>query len=201
MSADFPYERDVDARHELERRAARQGPAAAAELLALTLWRPWPAAFVHGIPPKRCENRDWPPPTKHIGKVFALHAGLRYERGLWAWPGGYEPPPERECPTGIVMVAPLLGALDRRFGRRHVHRPAVQLDSSPEAHAEDARIRSQLAVLDLDPWWVGKVGWLFGDPIVIDPVPCKGAMGIWRVPDATAAEVWRRVEMTRGAAA
>lgn len=41
MSADFPYERDVDAQHERERRAARG-------MLALTLIRPWSDALVRG---------------------------------------------------------------------------------------------------------------------------------------------------------
>lgn len=33
-----------------------------------------------------------------------------------------------------------------------------------------------------DPWWVGPVGWYFRDLVAIEPVPCKGAQGLWSLP-------------------
>lgn len=38
---------------------------------ALTLWRPWAWAIIHG--PKRVENRTWKPPASFIGKRIGIH--------------------------------------------------------------------------------------------------------------------------------
>ena len=39
---------------------------------ALTLWRPWAAAIVHGT--KRVENREWTPPRSMLGQDMADEA-------------------------------------------------------------------------------------------------------------------------------
>lgn len=147
---------------------------------ALTVWRPWSDAIVRG--PKRVENRTWPPFV--VGGRIAIHAGKRYQdldnASEWPWPAGFVPPHEVDSPTGIVGVARLVGALDVRHGRRYLQR------------ADDAD-RARLDALDRDPWWAGPVGWLLDDVVAIEPVPCRGAMGLWTVPAAVAAEVVRRV--------
>ena len=115
----------------------------------------------------------------------AIHAGKRHQdldnASEWPWPDGFVPPHEVDSPTGIVGVARLVGALDVRHGRRYLQR------------ADDAD-RARLDALDRDPWWAGPVGWLLDDVVAIDPVPCRGAMGLWTVPPDLAAEVVRRVE-------
>lgn len=44
-----------------------------------------------------------------------------------------------------------------------------------------------------DLWWVGPVGWYFRDPVAIEPVPCKGAQGLWNLPSDVDAAVSRAV--------
>lgn len=155
---------------------------------ALTLWRPWPDAILRST--KRCENRGKPPPERLLGTVIALHAGLTYRVGDWAYPDGWVPPLESECPVGIVGVARLAGFLDLRAERR----------IGQALHVGDAgAIARRLWALDEDPWWTGPCGWLLDQVVAIKAVPCKGAMGIWTVPDDIAAVVDERVVAARAA--
>lgn len=156
----------------------------------LTLWRPWPDAIFRST--KRCENRGKPPPERLLGTTIALHAGLTYRVGDWAYPGGWVPPPASACPVGIVGVARLVGFLDLRVERRIGH--ALLVDA-----AASASLARRLWTLDEDPWWTGPCGWLLDRVVAIDAVPCKGSMGIWTVPDDVAAIVDERVLAARAA--
>jgi hypothetical protein len=39
---------------------------------------------------------------------------------------------------------------------------------------------------DIDPWAFGPWCWWFGSPLMVlrDPIPCRGALGLWRPPIA-----------------
>lgn len=149
---------------------------------ALTLWRPWSDAIVRG--PKRVENRPWAPPGRVLGQVIAIHAGQKYSAGPWEFPGGYEPPDE--SPLGVVGVARVVGYLDRRNGR-HQSESALLHD---EHYAE---LAARLHALNEDEWWAGPVGWLLDQVRAIEPVPCRGALGLWQLPVDVEAEVRRRL--------
>lgn len=186
-------------------------------LRALTLRRPWPSAIFLPDPagysealelgdigapeggydfedhevaigPKRVENRGQLPPRSILDEYIAIHAGLGYDDV--EWPGGLSVPSDSECPTGIVGVARVVGALDRRMGSAGHRRRAV-LTRDERAH----ELRRRLTTLDGDAWWAGPVGWLLENAIPIEPVACRGAQGVWPVLPAVAAEVWRRVEL------
>lgn len=141
---------------------------------ALTLWRPWSDAIVHG--PKRVENRPWCPPATILGELIAIHAGMKY--GIaegWSLPGDYSPPDEDESPTGIVGVARVMGYLDLRKGERRGEIAGGRL----------FRLGTRIYELDTDPWWLGPVGWLLEDVVALPkPLACPGALGLWRVPVA-----------------
>lgn len=137
---------------------------------ALTFWRPWSDAIVRG--PKRCENRGWPPPDRMLGEYIAIHAGKRYQRGEWPWPDGFEPPAEADSPQGIVGVARIRGALDLRRGRALMYLETV----------DELQVADRLDELDRDPWWAGPCGWLLDEVVAIEPVPCRGAQGLWNLP-------------------
>lgn len=174
-------------------------------LSGLTLRRPWPSAIFDlppegwhgyqledhevGIGPKRIENRGHLPPRSLLDEYIAIHAGLGYDEVEWP---GLRPPAESECPTGIVGIARVVGALDRRMARSGMRRrvPVLRNES-------DRELARRLTTLDRDEWWTGPVGWLLEDPIAIEPVDCRGYQGVWPVPPAVAAEVWRRVEQVR----
>lgn len=158
---------------------------------ALTVWRPWSDAIVRG--PKRVENRVWAPPGRLLGHYIAVHAGKRYDEDCWPMPG-FEPPEPDDSPTGIVGVARLLGVLEVRGKKKRMHQ-ALQASGPfwpgmpPDAAGELGR---RLWMLDQDPWWAGPCGWLLGEVRAIDPIPCRGAQGLWAVPPDEYALLRRR---------
>ncbi len=162
------------------------------DVRALTLWRPWDYAITDLG--KRVENRPKPPPAALLGKRVALHAGLTYKLDGFAWPDGVERPNMRDPETArklniragkLVAVATIVGWRDTRFGngRVEVARWATG--------AQGARI----AGLGLDPWWLGPVGILLEDVFPLrEPVPCRGQMGWWELPEESlVGDEWVRV--------
>ncbi len=121
---------------------------------AVTLWRPWPWAFI--VAGKGVENRTWQLPKSLIGTRVALHAGKTYSDEAAAWINvtfGLSVPCESEHPTGIVATGVYQGPAE---ANRFLH----------------------------DPWFVGPVGWVFAELGALpQPVPCRGAQGLWTVPE------------------
>lgn len=174
---------------------------------ALTLWRPWSDAIVRGS--KRVENRPWAPPASALGQVIAIHAGARFDSEAFA--GLREKASEvgvvlrdsTTCPMGIVGTARLVGWLDlrgvclpgptveERYDRAYVAALPGETTHPPSA-AFRARVARTLR-LDDDLWWAGPVGWLLDDVVAIDPVPCRGALGLWSMPADVEAVVRERV--------
>lgn len=143
----------------------------------LTLWRPWAAAIVHG--PKRVENRSWAPSKRLIdaGLWIAIHAGFSWDQdgarsAYEAWPAVREVVPHSTCafesswPTywrrqGVVGVARVIEASDVNW-----------------IEAND------------DPWAVGPIVWVLTDITALrQPIPCRGAQGLWTLPPEVLAAV------------
>lgn len=59
---------------------------------------------------------------------------------------------------------------------------------SPKGIVGVMRVRRFITSSD-DPWFVGPFGWELYDVKEIDPVPCKGAQGLWTVPPDVAERV------------
>ncbi len=125
----------------------------------LTLHRPWPWAFTHGG--KRVENRTWKPPPTIVGGYIALHAGKRFDpiaaERIYYGDFGVHPhlsrSPDAHPHSVIVAVAKLVG-----FREHH--------SSDPEG------------------WAFGPYVWKLPDVTLLsEPVPCKGAQGLWKLPD------------------
>lgn len=171
-------------------------PAAPPPMKALTLWRPWSCAIVRG--PKRVENRSWMPPRSAVGTEIAIHGGQRYDDHL-EWPGGWRAP--GASPIGIGGVARLIGAAYRPGQQRiQILLPPISMESFDAQRR--AEIQARLHRIEEDEWATeGSCWWLFDEPTPIEPVWCKGAQGLWTVDPMIAAEVRRRVEKARGAAA
>lgn|SRR5574341_271103 len=157
------------------------------DLRALTCWRPWPSAIFAKHPnAKRVENRGKPPPRHLLGAHIAIHAGQHADHGEWPWPADVGTwVPRDGGPVGIRGVVRILGALDCRNGQRIAH-------FRDEDITRKNRLVERLYGLDSDPWWAGPVGILLDDVVAIEPVPCKGAMGYWRVPDSVREVVFER---------
>lgn len=151
-------------------------------MLALTLKRPWSWYVSHG--PKRVENREWKPEALKPGGVFALHAGLGWDKAFapdalnmpsWApgsWPAH---PPMSQIPTGIVALVTFAGASNK----------------APPAGYYDAGVNE---------WWRGPWGWVLGAVCAIDPVPCTGKQGLWELPADVEARVRAAYARRKGGA-
>lgn len=150
---------------------------------ALSLIRPWPTSILLGG--KRCENRTWTPPAKVLGRYVALHAGRKWDYDAVdfiraRWPD-YDAIDGVVSPEGIVGVARVVGALDMR--KSATPRVVLPMDGDADVQPHDPRI-AKIRALPQSPWWMGPVGWLLEDVRAIArPVPCAGALSVWRLPD------------------
>jgi hypothetical protein len=129
---------------------------------ALTIRQPWASAIVHG--PKRVENRKRRPPQKAIGQRFAIHAGaavpslqlLLQVQELWPelpWPFL----PSQLDLGSVIGVATLEGVV-----------PASEAFFIPQHRG----------------WVTGPWCWMLeGVESIPEPVPCRGQLGLWTLPD------------------
>ena len=157
-------------------------------LLALTLHRPWAWAVAHLGKP--IENRDWRPPASVIGEWIAIHSGKMFDAQAAEWirRQGLEVP-ENGGPGGIVCVAHLVGFVEVLDGgeRRFPEGERGELVRKVVARAER--------------WLFGRYGWCFDEVVTLaEPVPCRGAQKLWRVPGRETAIVRERFVAARRAA-
>lgn len=123
-----------------------------ADLRGLTGHALWFHSMVRGW--KRIENRSTALPAALVGRPIAFHAGATYD----------DPRKWAEC------------ALRRVLGR--------------EVDPATVRTRAVIGVVFFgqpvtsspDPFFFGPFGWPVVRMVPIDPVPCNGALGLWRVP-------------------
>ena len=132
---------------------------------ALTLIRPWPyAIFRLG---KDVENRGWKPPKSVIGQRIAIHAGAKWDYHATEW------------------IYKTTG--DRSISRQYL---------SPRGIVGTVRVVSCFPCLPDEPdahnrWASGPWCWLLAGPFeLLEPIPCKGTLGLWEVPE----EIARRIE-------
>lgn len=141
-------------------------------LQALTIWQPWAWCIAERM--KWVENRTWRPPHAAIGQYLAIHAGKAFAEEAPSW---VEQNFGIEVPEVLVTGAIIAVVKLERFVKR----------------AEDLPEHQRR-------WFSGPFGWLFSEQVAIDPVPCKGAQGLWTVPSSAYDAVRRRYAEARRAA-
>jgi len=154
---------------------------------ALTLRHPWAFAVCHWG--KRIENRTWKPPASLVGQRFAIHGG--------------------KCPTSSGGLAEVKSIFD----------DLLTIHGKPDYRINgDLKLRDVIlegivatAVVDRyiyldafpgkigdpalqDPWFDDEVpsniGWVLRDVVVLpEPIPCKGAQGLWTVPNEIVSQI------------
>jgi hypothetical protein len=150
---------------------------------ALSFLQPWLQAVLHLG--KNVENRKWKPPEAMVGQVFALHASKGWDKDGEAFiverhspfaEGGHIV--KEFVPRGAVIgAARLLGWSRWQTGHVVIGTPTVDL-----------------VFIATSPWFFGPYGWLLGDIVELPrPVPCKGALGFWKMPADVEAEVERQL--------
>lgn len=132
---------------------------------ALSIRQPWAFAIVGGWKP--VENRDWP--TKFRGRVL-IHAGLREDRD------------SRELVIAQVSA--------------QSHRPRLKVENDylcrPHGGGARGAIVGEAEVVDcvtamVSDWFVGPYGFVLRRAVTFNnPIPCKGMLGFFTVPDHVA---------------
>jgi hypothetical protein len=125
-------------------------------MLGLTLIRPWEAAILYLGKP--IENRKWRPSDKVRGQRIALHAGMGWEK--------------TSLPYINENAVGDLGRLNESRDRHSLIVGTVRVDGWWRVEERPPR-----------QWAFGPWCWEFADPFPLpEPVPCKGALGLWRLP-------------------
>jgi hypothetical protein len=129
---------------------------------ALSLWSPWAWAILHCG--KDIENRSWSPPQSMVGQRFWIHVSLR----------GKSPAQMREDADPMLQLA-----------REHApNSPAVTLNDliAMRGHIVGSVKLAGASQKSHSPWFFGPVGFRILDARPCVPVPCKGALGFFKVP-------------------
>ena len=148
---------------------------------ALTIKPPWSEAIRYGT--KRVENRSWPAPAFALRTVIAIHAGKGFDYDA-VFPRSPMTLPPADCALGaVVAVARLANCHD-----------------SPDCYGSLQRPGSGQHPL-CSPWAIRfQWHWLLADvrPLA-EPVPCRGALGLWRLPEDVEKAVREQLsEVNRG---
>lgn len=121
---------------------------------------------------KEIENRTWKPPQWIIGQRVALHASQQIE---------YE-------------SADTIRSLANLFKPKFNESIAGAVTGAILATAKIEGFVTQ----SNSRWFFGPYGWVLKDVYVLpEPYPCKGALGLWRVPYEIAEDIIF-AEQTRG---
>ncbi len=151
-----------------------------APLRALTLRHPWPWYVAHG--PKRIENRTWKPPANLHRQYLAIHAGKAWE------------------PAEILDAVDWVKSMYERGIEPMEITPGKVADMPRSAIVCVVRIDG-FVTASADPWFVGPIGWQLSDVVTLgEPVPCRGAQGLWEVPADVATIVRARWKLARAVA-
>jgi len=103
---------------------------------------------------KDIENRSWP--TNHRGRI-AIHAATGMSKHEYYSASTFfrSVRPELHVPEGELIRGAIVGT-------------ALLVDCVTESRS---------------PWFMGPHGFVLRDPIAVEPIPYKGQLGLWNLPD------------------
>jgi hypothetical protein len=147
---------------------------------ALSIQQPWCSAIAYG--PKRIENRTWAAPQWALGTTIALHAskGPDWQAPEMAWtaagispykPGAPRKHWEGSLPLGAIVAVAVVA--DCHFGGFE----------HPDCSPWGARDQFHWLLRDIRP--------------LRDPVPARGMLGLWTVPEDTESAIRAQLGETR----
>lgn len=154
---------------------------------ALSLTRPWPYAILKLG--KRLENRShkrgMPPMCKYRGPLL-LHAAKSWDDEAIEWIRArnlaFKGIASAEHPAGgIVGRCNVVGHIEPRVTPNGTTQP-VYWTTDPSLRDGTQSASCDLGGLDTR-WWMGGYALVLADVEPVKWVPCKGALGLWTVPD------------------
>ena len=120
----------------------------------ISIQQPWAGLILTGY--KDVENRSWS--TAYRGRL-AIHAGAKM----------YE--------DSFVSAS----AIMKRIGKRIDPRGMSEFTRSAIVGYVDL---VDVVTESASPWFVGEFGWVLANPVAIEPIPYKGKLGLFDIPDS-----------------
>lgn len=153
----------------------------AGEMRALTVKQPWASAIAFGK--KTVENRSWSAPDWITGQTFAIHAGRSVD---------WDATPAAWIAAGLT---PCDGTGTRKAWSANLALGAVVAVARVASSCLPWECRGECS-----PWAVrGQDHWqLTNVRPLAEPVPCKGALGLWRLPEDAEKAVRAQLEASNG---
>lgn len=142
------------------------------------------------------ENRSWKPPATIMNKWIMIHGGANIG-GKYSKRVGHD----LECIRQMTRVAELAGVPESR----------LRTITPGPVYAEGSGIVAVTKIIGWDErlpahgWYLGaevdgkeNFGWILGKTVpLLEPVKCRGAQGIWLVPDDVFAAVRAQLAQIR----
>ena len=162
---------------------------------AITLTQPW--ATLVSLGAKTIETRSWG--TSHRGWL-AIHAAktmpsfardLCFDEPFFsALEAAGDWVPDAENPTVTKLNLPY-GAIVAVVNLHHVGEIRRAWNGNPYVYPKDWSVTGdEVAFGD---YTFGRRGWILANPHPLrEPIPCRGAQGLWDIPAEIAAEIYRR---------
>lgn len=158
---------------------------------ALTVWQPWASLIAAGYKPYEFRSKGRGHPlTRVIGERIAIHAGARPVRQgeildlIYGFKGRYG----RQRPALDEGAQSYLAALPRSSYPRSCIVCTAVVGEPIRGDEAARRMGIPLAGNDSDREGTFNWGWPMLDIQKVPNIPCKGAQGVWNVPDAIAKE-------------
>lgn len=139
---------------------------------AVSLWQPWASLIACGA--KTVETRSWPAPRSVVGQRIAIHAAKRTsELAMLRAPVFRDALRERR---------ELVHLVDGELPLGHIVATAVLTDCFVMSASRCADVRAnQPLEYAFGHWEPGRFGWQLADVQVVDPIPYRGAQGLFDV--------------------
>jgi len=143
-------------------------------MLALTFIQPWASSvLLHG---KNIENRPWAPTKAVLGTRIAIHAGKKVDKDD-AWELLKDLPDLGNVPRGAILgTAEVAGWVRFENSLSGPHLGITDFVGLTEFQV--AAVRASMWLHPSTP-----CAWVLRAPRVLaEPIPCAGALGLWRLP-------------------
>jgi ASCH domain len=142
----------------------------------LSIQQPWANTIAYGT--KRVENRTWAAPRWVIGRTIAIHASKKPDISA-------RPPEGESWPMSNRMHLGAVIALAEVTGCHHSDECMLPASAVPPG------VRAGCSL------WAARGQWhwsLIGVRSLPEPVPCRGMLGLWRLPDEVEKAVRTQLE-------
>jgi hypothetical protein len=149
------------------------------EMRALSIQHPWAAAIAYGT--KRVENRTWTAPRWAIGQTIAIHASKKPDISART-PAGESWPEHRMHLGAVIAVVTVTGC-------HHSEECMLPANAVPPGGYTGC---SRWAQRGQWHWELASIRKL------PDPVQCKGALALWRLPEDVEKAVRAQLETADG---